>query len=505
MSFEITFLGSSGGPVEGTTCSIMIKPRKVSYQDILTKKLYHQLITIDAGSGLAQLTETIYNEIHTQQPTSKHLLWYQDSLPVNEYIKSTITMPFKDFGTHINPFKLAQQIICKMSSYLITHPHLDHIASLVINSAGFSRLNPKNIYGSECTIDALERYIFNGIIWPNMPRFGVVNLFRKEYREKWIVGENVDEKKKNMDVLTKRNIDLFLTENERKKSKSEGAKSSIPKDLPSLEDAPLSTTSKDQPTSKDATDSETEQPVFSVEMFELSHGELIRTRKSKSKTSEVLKCDTGQDSSYDEVIECCASNQYECLTPSTGSLNKNDEYNIINGHTHEHYLSSAFLVTQNLDNSSLLIFGDFESDAISTLDDNLRIWKHIAPLITSPDNPLKGIILECSNSNDTSLSELYGHLIPFHLIRELKVLEKLCLAVNPTISQPLKDFPIIINHVKESVIGGGALSSEFHMIEDEFHLQDPRKHVMEQLDELNKKENLGIKFSMALSGVTIEL
>lgn len=65
MSFEITFLGSSGGPVEGTTCSIMIKPRKVSYQDILTKKLYHQLITIDAGSGLAQLTETIYNEIHT--------------------------------------------------------------------------------------------------------------------------------------------------------------------------------------------------------------------------------------------------------------------------------------------------------------------------------------------------------------------------------------------------------------------------------------------------------
>lgn len=89
MSFEITFLGSSGGPVEGTTCSIMIKPRKVSYQDILTKKLYHQLITIDAGSGLAQLTETIYNEIHTQQPTSKHLLWYQDSLPVNEYIKST--------------------------------------------------------------------------------------------------------------------------------------------------------------------------------------------------------------------------------------------------------------------------------------------------------------------------------------------------------------------------------------------------------------------------------
>lgn len=465
MSFEITFLGASGGPVEGTTCAIMIKPRKVSYRDILTKKLYQHLIVVDAGSGLSQLTETIFNELTTQQPTSKLLNWYLDSLDVSQYTKLKVTMPFKDFGAHTNPFKLAQQIICKMSSYLITHPHLDHIASLVINSAGFSRLNPKNVYGSSYTIDALQRYVFNGIIWPNMPQFGVINMCQKEFGEKWTVGENVREMKKSIQVIRKNSfangrLNEGLTNDISYNDKCTNRQ--IPNADNEVSNEHSISTSKhaDEP----ANDISSE-PVYSVEMFPLSHGELIKAKKGGPPYPD------------------CSHN----------------------GHPHDHYLSSAFLVTQRLDNSSLLIFGDFESDAISNLSNNLRIWKHIAPLIVSPERPLKGIILECSNCDDTSQSELYGHLIPKHLIGELQVLRGLCISLDPSTSQPLKDFPIIVNHVKETVIGASDTDKEFSTKAEASQFPDPRKHVMNQLDELSEEAGLGVKFSMALSGVSIEL
>lgn len=60
-----------------------------------------------------------------------------------------------------------------LSAILITHPHLDHIAGLIINTplidAQTARTaGPKRILALSGVIDALKAHIFNDVIWPNL-------------------------------------------------------------------------------------------------------------------------------------------------------------------------------------------------------------------------------------------------------------------------------------------------------------------------------------------------
>lgn len=56
-----------------------------------------------------------------------------------------------------------------ISTYLITHPHLDHISGFAVNTAAFQQtLQPKRVAALPPTIDALKTHIFNDIIWPNL-------------------------------------------------------------------------------------------------------------------------------------------------------------------------------------------------------------------------------------------------------------------------------------------------------------------------------------------------
>ena len=55
---------------------------------------------------------------------------------------------------------------------LITHTHLDHIASLpmFIENAYRPGLDSVTVYGLPETVDALQRHIFNDVIWPDFVR-----------------------------------------------------------------------------------------------------------------------------------------------------------------------------------------------------------------------------------------------------------------------------------------------------------------------------------------------
>ncbi len=56
-----------------------------------------------------------------------------------------------------------------VSTYLITHAHLDHIAGFVINTASLTQTaRPKRIAALTPTIDIFKTHIFNDLIWPNL-------------------------------------------------------------------------------------------------------------------------------------------------------------------------------------------------------------------------------------------------------------------------------------------------------------------------------------------------
>ncbi|MBY0275301.1 3',5'-cyclic-nucleotide phosphodiesterase [Candidatus Binatia bacterium] len=57
-----------------------------------------------------------------------------------------------------------------VAAYLITHPHLDHVAGLVLSSTDDT---PKPIHGLPPTLDVLRDHVFNWKVWPNFTNEGV--------------------------------------------------------------------------------------------------------------------------------------------------------------------------------------------------------------------------------------------------------------------------------------------------------------------------------------------
>lgn len=375
MSFELTFLGSSGGPIEGSNCCILIKSTDVTYRHIIDNNLNDEVICVDAGAGLSKLSEIIYNQAANGSNSTDLLKLYGDDSKIDDYIQAEISSPFNNLPKK-SPFANSVDIFKNIKSYLISHPHLDHIYALVLNSPNFTLTNPKEIYGSCETIQALNDHIFNGIIWPNFQEFNIINLNTIEFDSNVSVNKN-----------------------------------------------------------------------YSITMFKLSHGRLQMHHRN-------------------------------------GSISINEHFN---GNYHENhsitYLSSAFLINHTKSNSNILIFGDFESDQVSGLNFNETIWKHITPLVL--DKTLKAILLECSIENCIE-NNLYGHLNPIYLIKELCKLRDMCIESSGTTESPLLGLNIIINHIKESE--GDT---------------NPRSNILKTLEDLNEEFNLQVKFSTALSGISI--
>jgi cAMP phosphodiesterase len=102
--------------------------------------------------------------------------------------------------------------------------------------------------------------------------------------------------------------------------------------------------------------------------------------------------------------------------------------------------STAFLVRNS--DSYILYLGDTGSDSIEKSDKLQRLWNAITPLIR--DKKLKAIFIEVSFNNEQPENLLFGHLTPKLLMQELEVLSTLCG------KEALKDFPIVITHMKPS-------------------------------------------------------
>ena len=63
-----------------------------------------------------------------------------------------------------------------IKAYLISHPHLDHVAGLVINSPDDAA---KDILGTDATINTLRDHLFNWKVWPAFGSEGTGFLLKK--------------------------------------------------------------------------------------------------------------------------------------------------------------------------------------------------------------------------------------------------------------------------------------------------------------------------------------
>ena len=114
-------------------------------------------------------------------------------------------------------------------------------------------------------------------------------------------------------------------------------------------------------------------------------------------------------------------------------------------HGNDHYPSTAFLINSN--GYYVLYFGDTGPDFVEKAHNMKTVWTYVAPLIK--EKKLRAIFLESSFTNSRPDSQLYGHLTPKWMIRELTVLAKLVDFEN--YSKVLKGFPVVVTHIKPSI------------------------------------------------------
>lgn len=91
--------------------------------------------------------------------------------------------------------------------------------------------------------------------------------------------------------------------------------------------------------------------------------------------------------------------------------------------TNNTYNSSAFFIRHNATHRQFLFFGDVEPDTIALRPSTRSIWAIAASLVvSSPNQLLSTIFLECSYEQSRPDHLLYGHLSPRHVLREMQAL-----------------------------------------------------------------------------------
>jgi 3',5'-cyclic-nucleotide phosphodiesterase len=114
--------------------------------------------------------------------------------------------------------------------------------------------------------------------------------------------------------------------------------------------------------------------------------------------------------------------------------------------SHGGALSTAFLIRSGVE--AMLCMGDTGPDAVEHSTRLETLWQAVAPLVRA--GHLRAIVIETSYPDPRKDSELFGHLTPSWLHRELNRL-----AVLAGGKARLKGLPVVIGHIKPSVDGAG--------------------------------------------------
>ena len=130
------------------------------------KQVTRRANTLLAGRDATRRSHSLVERAGNERATP-----FQHSEVCKSLPRLLTTGPFADLEVPLESVKgnAAHFMRNLISTYLITHPHLDHISGFAINTASFQHTSrPKRIAALPSTIDAIKAHIFNDVIWPNM-------------------------------------------------------------------------------------------------------------------------------------------------------------------------------------------------------------------------------------------------------------------------------------------------------------------------------------------------
>ncbi|XP_014558904.1 hypothetical protein COCVIDRAFT_24648 [Bipolaris victoriae FI3] len=402
-----------GGPSEDNVTGFLVRSTATNWAK-------NSVIAVDAGSHLASITNILAKDFplvsdpdpplqnprnsngaatadqtDSPSPGTTHVTPSDDEsdvhTPMSESEMSvTITtlekgsfagLPFPCQSARANALHIMREHV---STYLITHPHLDHLSGFVINTAAFHNTSrPKRLAALPFTVNAIKTHIFNNIIWPNLTdEDGGVGLVTFQ---RLAEGGNI--------------------------ALGEGSSRGYIEVCDGL----------------------------GVKGFKVSHGHCMQGAGHVHRGSTINLLETPgaqQVDGHDGRSMSIPGGMHS--TPGTPSLNGGTELSRrASGMTvaqpqqsirDECVIdSTAYFIraesTLTTPKREILIFGDVEPDSLSLTPRNAQIWSEAAPKIAA--GILRGIFIEVSYTNARGDAVLFGHLAPRHLLEELIVLAEM--------------------------------------------------------------------------------
>ncbi|KAI3336501.1 cAMP phosphodiesterase class-II [Xylariaceae sp. AK1471] len=340
-AIQVIVLGAGGGPQEHNVTALLVRSLNTGW----TKG---SVVALDAGVHLSSITRIL-------EETQPKGLGTTIALPHILETGPFAGMEITTASATTNAGHVTRHLV---DTYLITHPHLDHISGFVINTAGLPGARPKRLAGLPSTISAFKQHIFNNVIWPNLSDenngAGLVTYMRLVEGGSPALGEG--DGKGYLEI-------------------SDG---------------------------------------LSVKLFSVSHGHCIERHphRGSSASSRYGSFDASfMASSRGAPGSTAASGPPSLLKSSTAGQEK--ESICV-------YDSSAYFIRDNDTGREVLMFGDVEPDSISLSPRNHGIWQAAAPRIANGN--LTAIFIECSYDNSQTDDRLFGHLTPRYVIQEMKAL-----------------------------------------------------------------------------------
>ncbi|PWI68098.1 hypothetical protein PCL_02499 [Purpureocillium lilacinum] len=362
--------GSGGGPQESNTTAFLVRAASHNWSK-------SSLVAVDAGVHLSAITRLLRDALTSSPPTS-----FPHTLTSGPF--AGLSLPFT--SPEANAAHITRALV---DTYLFTHPHLDHIAGFVINTAGLPGTRPKKIAGLPSTIHAFKTHIFNNVIWPNLSDenngAGLLTYLRLVEGGSPALGDG--EAKGYLEVCDGLLVKTWSVSHghciERHSHRGSSASSASPRF--GSHDASSQASRRDG------------HPLYAFNHHAQSYYPPSAPSSQPLTRSQTL---LGQ-----------AAFGLGGASPQA-SPDVQERYCV--------YDSSAYFIQDADHRREVLIFGDVEPDSISLNPRNLGIWQEAAPKVAA--GTMAAIFIECSYDDSQSNDRLYGHLKPVFVIEELAVL-----------------------------------------------------------------------------------
>ncbi|KAK4667993.1 3',5'-cyclic-nucleotide phosphodiesterase pde1 [Podospora pseudoanserina] len=394
-ALHVIVLGSGGGPFENNVTSFLVR-------SVSSKWGRSSVVAFDAGVHLGAIAKILED---TQPMTLT-----QESLPHTLTTGPFAGLEINNVSPKANALDIVQDLV---ETYVISHPHLDHIAGLVVNTAGMRR--PKRLAGLPVTIEGFKKHIFNNIIWPNLSDenngHGLITYMRLVEGGSPALGEG--DTRGYLEIGDGLAIKVFSVSHGHCVEKHSHRGSTTSMRHGSFDASSLGPAS-----------------------FDLRGS--MSGRRSPSRSIALGLNHPGTSISLPPFIQLQQQERAQSVAPGrTSSLSDRlpleESYCV--------YDSSAYFFQHVPTGREILMFGDVEPDSESLTPRNLFVWQIAAPKIAA--GKLTAIFIECSYDNSVTRDRLYGHLAPRYLAEEMTALAKEVLAAKnaPPAPPPPQTYP----------------------------------------------------------------